>query len=58
MDIITVIIVVRVVILMRRPRKRSFTELVLENKQQLLQDEQALAKIEERLEKRHLEKAK
>lgn len=42
---------------MRRPRKRSFDQLVLENKQQLLQDEEALEKIEKRLEEKYLKKA-
>lgn len=42
---------------MRKPRKRSFTELVNENKLQLLRDQSAIDKIEERLEKKHMEKA-
>ncbi|WP_042353533.1 FbpB family small basic protein [Bacillus rubiinfantis] len=42
---------------MRRPRKRSFAELVSENKSQLLKDSAALEKIEQRLEQRHLDKA-
>ena len=42
---------------MRKPRKRSFAELVNENKLQLLRDQVAIDKIEERLEKKHLEKA-
>lgn len=42
---------------MRKPRKRSFAELVSENKRQLLKDQAALEKIEERLEKKHLSKA-
>lgn len=42
---------------MRKPRKRSFTELVNENKLQLLRDQSAIEKIEERLEKKHLSKA-
>ncbi|MDZ5472748.1 FbpB family small basic protein [Bacillus sp. 31A1R] len=37
---------------MRKPRKRTFEELVQENKLQLLKDQAALDKIEERLEKR------
>lgn len=44
--------------MMRKPRKRSFSELVLENKRQLLQDQEALAKIEERLEQKRLGKAR
>ncbi|AZU62088.1 FbpB family small basic protein [Neobacillus mesonae] len=42
---------------MRRPRKRSFAELVSENKSQLLKDNAALEKIEERLEQKRLGKA-
>lgn len=42
---------------MRKPRKRSFTELVNENKRQLLSDQEAIEKIELRLEKKHLSKA-
>ncbi|AST91953.1 FbpB family small basic protein [Sutcliffiella cohnii] len=37
-------------------KKRSFEELVLENKKQLLQDEEALQKIEARLEEKILKK--
>lgn len=43
---------------MRKPRKRSFQELVLENKMQLLKDREAIAKIEERIESKHLKKAR
>lgn len=42
---------------MRKPRKRSFAELVLENKQQILKDQTAIDKIEERLEKKRLNRA-
>lgn len=42
---------------MRRPRKRSFAELVSENKLQLLKDHAALEKIEERLEEKRIGKA-
>ena len=42
---------------MRKPRKRSFAELVSENKSQLLRDQAAMEKIEKRLEARRLEKA-
>ncbi|UII54126.1 FbpB family small basic protein [Cytobacillus spongiae] len=42
---------------MRKPRKRSFAELVQENKRQLLKDEAALDRIEKRLEEKHLGKA-
>ncbi|QFT89013.1 hypothetical protein FIU87_10180 [Bacillus sp. THAF10] len=42
---------------MRRIRKRSFEELVLENKQNLLKDQEALKKIEDRLEQRMINKA-
>ncbi|WP_078410832.1 FbpB family small basic protein [Priestia abyssalis] len=37
---------------MRKMRKRTFAELVMENKKQLLKDQAALDKIEERLETR------
>lgn len=37
---------------MKKFKKRSFKELVAENKRQLLSDQEALEKIEERLEKR------
>jgi hypothetical protein len=42
---------------MRKPRKRSFSELVNENKLQLLKDQSAIEKIEERIEQKHLSKA-
>ncbi|MDQ1145887.1 MAG: FbpB family small basic protein [Bacillus sp. (in: firmicutes)] len=42
---------------MRKPRKRSFAELVLENKSQLLKDHAAMEKIEQRLEEKRLGKA-
>jgi hypothetical protein len=42
---------------MRKPRKRSFAELVSENKLQLLRDREAMEKIEERLEQKRLGKA-
>lgn len=42
---------------MRKPRKRSFAELVSENKNQLLKDRAAMEKIEQRLEAKRLEKA-
>lgn len=47
----------RKVIQMRRQRKLSFAELVLENKQQLLKDEEALEKIEEKLENKLMKKS-
>lgn len=37
---------------MRKMRKRTFAELVMENKKQLLKDQEALERIEERLEAR------
>nr|WP_198949200.1 FbpB family small basic protein [Lottiidibacillus patelloidae] len=37
---------------MRNMNKRSFKELVLENKRALLKDSEALERIEDRLEKR------
>lgn len=42
---------------MRKPRKRSFAELVSENKIQLLKDRAAMEKIEMRLEEKRLGKA-
>ena len=43
---------------MRKLRKRSFSELVNENKLQLLKDQTAIDRIEKRLENRHLSNAK
>ncbi len=42
---------------MRKIRKRTFAELVLENKRQLLNDVRALEKLEEKMETRWLHKA-
>ena len=42
---------------MRKPRKRSFAELVSENKRQLLSDRDAMEKIEMKLEEKRLQKA-
>ena len=39
---------------MSKRKKRSFTELVNENKLQILRDKTAIEKIEERLEKKQL----
>ncbi|WP_251026892.1 FbpB family small basic protein [Bacillus sp. ISL-46] len=36
-----------------RKYKKSFEELIKENKQELLKDKQAIEKIEERIEKRN-----
>ncbi|WP_226526829.1 FbpB family small basic protein [Metabacillus niabensis] len=41
---------------MRKTRKKSFEELVKENKQQLLQDREALDLLEERWEQRILKR--
>ncbi|KKI91891.1 spore protein N [Bacillus sp. SA1-12] len=41
---------------MRKHKKRTFEELVLENKQQLLKDQEALERIEERWEQKMLRK--
>ncbi|MBU8588992.1 FbpB family small basic protein [Priestia megaterium] len=38
---------------MLRKHKKSFEELVKENKQELLKDKKAIDKIEKRIEKRH-----
>lgn len=40
--------------MMRKSKKRSFKELVLENKRELLKDQVAMEQIEIRLENRHL----
>ncbi|PLT29341.1 FbpB family small basic protein [Peribacillus deserti] len=42
---------------MKKRRKLSFEELVKENKRELLKDDKAMERIEQRLESRHLEKA-
>ncbi|MFD1737040.1 FbpB family small basic protein [Bacillus salitolerans] len=42
---------------MRKMRKRTFQELVLENKQQLMNDREALERIEDRIEQKRLNKA-
>ena len=42
---------------MKRRRKISFADLVAENKVELMSDAIALEKIEEKLEKRYLQKA-
>jgi hypothetical protein len=42
---------------MRKPRKRSFEELVLENKRQILSDRDAMEKLEAKLEQKRLSKA-
>ncbi|HEY4553025.1 MAG TPA: FbpB family small basic protein [Bacillaceae bacterium] len=39
---------------MRRPRKKSFSDLVMENKQALLKDTEALEQIEDRLEQKYI----
>ncbi|MEY8349469.1 FbpB family small basic protein [Bacillus cereus] len=38
---------------MRRNRRKTFEELVKENKQQLLSDRDAIERIEERIERRY-----
>jgi hypothetical protein len=48
---------IRKVTNMRKPRKRSFAELVLENKRQLMKDRDALDRIEARIEEKRLGKA-
>ncbi|EAR66093.1 acid-soluble spore protein N [Bacillus sp. NRRL B-14911] len=42
---------------MRKPRKQTFAELVLENKRQLLKDQAAIDRIEVRLEEKRMGKA-
>lgn len=41
-----------------RPRRRTFEELVSDNKEKLLKDQQAIIKIEEKLEQKHVEQLK
>jgi hypothetical protein len=43
---------------MTKRKKLSFAELVKENKLQLLRDQAVMEKIEEKLEKRHLNQVK
>jgi hypothetical protein len=43
---------------MTKRKKLSFTELVKENKLLLIRDQAAMERIEERLENKHLSKAK
>lgn len=43
--------------ILRKIRKQNFKELVSENKKQLLQDQEALERIEDRLEQKMLNKA-
>ncbi|MBB5323042.1 hypothetical protein HNQ34_000119 [Anoxybacillus tepidamans] len=42
---------------MRKSRKFTFEQLVIENKRQLLNDQKAMEKIEKKLEERILKKA-
>jgi hypothetical protein len=57
MGINNITIVIRGVSKLRKIRKQSFEELVLENKKQLLKDQEAMDKIEARLEQKMLGKA-
>mgnify|MGYP005752836907 CR=1 FL=1 len=57
MGINNITIVIKGVIILRKIRKQSFEELVLENKKQLLKDQEAMDKIETRLEQKMLGKA-
>ena len=57
MGIINITIVDKGVIILRKIRKQSFEELVLENKKQLLKDQDAMDKIEAKIERRMLGKA-
>lgn len=43
--------------MMKRRRKLSFADLVLENKNELLKDLKAIERIEAKLEKKHMQKA-
>lgn len=40
-----------------KKRKRSFEELIKENKKELLLDTKQMERIEERLERKHMQKA-
>ena len=42
---------------MKRTRRKSFVNLVEENREALLRDLEALEKIEERLEQKHMKRA-
>ena len=42
---------------MKRRRKLSFNDLILENKIELMKDMKAIERIEAKLEKRHMQKA-
>ncbi|WP_033828954.1 FbpB family small basic protein [Bacillus andreraoultii] len=42
---------------MRKSRKRSFSELVSENKMQILKDQEIMEKIEKRIEEKRMKKA-
>lgn len=42
---------------MSRNRKKSFLELVQENKEALLKDSQAMKQIEARIEEKHMKRA-
>lgn len=41
---------------MRRPGKKSFSDLVQENRQELLKDMEAMERIENKLEKKYMRK--
>ncbi|MGE7767987.1 FbpB family small basic protein [Peribacillus sp. NPDC096540] len=40
-----------------KKRKRTFEELIKENKRELLMDDKQMERLEERLEKKHMQKA-
>ncbi|WP_230156713.1 FbpB family small basic protein [Peribacillus sp. Bi96] len=42
---------------MMKKRKRTFEELIKENKKELLMDLKQMERLEERIEKRHMQKA-
>lgn len=42
---------------LRKGRKRSFSELVSENKMQILKDQEIMEKIEKRIEEKRMKKA-
>ncbi len=42
---------------LRKSRKRSFSELVSENKMQILKDQEIMEKIEKRIEEKRMKKA-
>ena len=42
---------------MNKRKRMSLAELILENKRELLNDKKAMEKLEDRIDRRHIEKA-